>query len=264
MSNFPHIAGALNKVLGRAQVDPALIHEEPGPACPRCQGAGILYQFPWRADAPPPPLVPCPDCGAGKEARNRMVQGIIGGSGLEELAAVTFGMTAPSTDQEGPYRFAQNWILDPVGWLWLHGQPRTGKTILAVCLGNAWIASGRRVLFREEPTLMTQLRDAQFGRGKGPSFSEQMDALLTAPLLIVDDFGMARAVIDEEGKSWVDEQRFTITAHRLSRRMPTIVTTNLTRVHLERRFERLAAHVLDNPECTMVPMNAPYRVPKEE
>lgn len=68
------------------------------------------------------------------------------------------------------------------------GPPGTGKSHLAQAVGLAAIRQGHRVLYRETHTLLEELAEATLeGRRK-----ECIDALVAAPLLIVDDLGMRK------------------------------------------------------------------------
>src|ERR1700732_4060717 len=68
------------------------------------------------------------------------------------------------------------------------GPGGTGKSHLAQAIGQAAIQQGYRVLYRETHVLLDELADAVVD-GTRKQF---MEALTTAPLLIIDDFGMRK------------------------------------------------------------------------
>ena len=68
------------------------------------------------------------------------------------------------------------------------GPGGTGKSHLAQAIGQAAIVQGYRVLYREAHVLLEELAEAVAeGRRK-----QYVESLATAPLLIIDDFGMRK------------------------------------------------------------------------
>ena len=68
------------------------------------------------------------------------------------------------------------------------GPPGSGKSHLAQAIGQAAIQQGYRVLYRETHTLLDELAEANIDGTR----KEQMDLLVTVPLLIIDDLGMRK------------------------------------------------------------------------
>ena len=68
------------------------------------------------------------------------------------------------------------------------GPPGTGKSHLAQAIGHAAIQQGFRVIYREAHALLEELAEATAG-GERKDFFEGIGS---APLLIIDDFGMRR------------------------------------------------------------------------
>jgi DNA replication protein DnaC len=68
------------------------------------------------------------------------------------------------------------------------GPPGSGKSHLAQAIGQAAIQQGYRVLYRETHTLLDELADATLDGTR----KEQMEFLVTVPLLIIDDLGMRK------------------------------------------------------------------------
>lgn len=70
----------------------------------------------------------------------------------------------------------------------LLGPPGTGKSHLAQALGHAAIQQGHRVLYREAHTLLEELTEATLAGTRKEYFA----AVVSVPLLIVDDLGMRK------------------------------------------------------------------------
>jgi DNA replication protein DnaC len=68
------------------------------------------------------------------------------------------------------------------------GPGGTGKSHLAQAIGQSAIQQGYRVLYRETHLLLEELADAALDGGR----KQYMTMITTAPLLIIDDFGMRR------------------------------------------------------------------------
>jgi DNA replication protein DnaC len=68
------------------------------------------------------------------------------------------------------------------------GPGGTGKSHLAQAIGQAAIQQGYRVLYREAHVLLDELADAVVDGTR----KEYIETLTTAPLLIIDDFGMRK------------------------------------------------------------------------
>lgn len=68
------------------------------------------------------------------------------------------------------------------------GPGGTGKSHLAQAIGHCAIQQGYKVLYRETHVLLDELADAIADGTR----KEYMDSVATAPLLIIDDFGMRK------------------------------------------------------------------------
>src|SRR5271169_3614978 len=71
---------------------------------------------------------------------------------------------------------------------YVSGPPGTGKSHLAQTIGHAAIQQGYRVLYRETHSLLDELAEATLDG----THKEQMEFLVTVPLLIIDDLGMRK------------------------------------------------------------------------
>lgn len=112
-----------------------------------------------------------------------------------------------------------------------------GKTFLAAACANALIDCGREVKFIVVPDFLDQIRES-FQQSSELNESDLMQAVKTAPVLILDDLG-AHNYTD-----WSVKTIFAILNYRVNYEKPTIVTTNLERQQLEellgsRIFSRL-------------------------
>jgi DNA replication protein DnaC len=68
------------------------------------------------------------------------------------------------------------------------GPPGSGKSHLAQAIGQAVIAQGYRVIYREAHVLLEEITDATLDGTR----KEHMELLATVPLLIIDDLGMRK------------------------------------------------------------------------
>jgi DNA replication protein DnaC len=68
------------------------------------------------------------------------------------------------------------------------GPGGTGKSHLAQAIGHAAIQQGHRVLYRETHVLLEELADAVVDGTR----KQYMESIASAPLLIIDDFGMRK------------------------------------------------------------------------
>ncbi len=128
-------------------------------------------------------------------------------------------------------RYAEN----PDGWLLLEGTYGCGKTHLAAAVGNTRLSQGDLVLFITVPDLLDHLRST-FGPSSEVGYDETFDRIRNAPMLILDDLGA------ENASEWAQEKLFQLLNHRYSRRLPTVITTN---VDLDTLDPRIRSRLLD-------------------
>ena len=143
-------------------------------------------------------------------------------------------------------QFADN----PNGWLLLEGTYGCGKTHLAAAVGNLRLQKGDVVLFITAPDLLDHLRST-FGPSSEVGYDETFDRIRNCPILIIDDLGA------ENSSDWAQEKLFQLLNHRYSRRLPTVITTN---VNLDTLDARVRSRLLDNSLINRVKITAPdYR-----
>lgn len=99
------------------------------------------------------------------------------------------------------------------------GEPGCGKTFLSVCIGCELIRSGKFVLYAPVQDLLADFEAATF---KGKAASVPTEEYLEADLLIIDDLGT------EFYSSFVESTLYTVINTRLTRKKPTVISTNLS------------------------------------
>lgn len=137
----------------------------------------------------------------------------------------------------------------PDNWLLLEGSYGCGKTHLAAAIGNERLRRGDPVIFITIPDLLDHLRS-----GYGPSseigYDETFERIRNTPMLILDDLGT------ENSSPWAKEKLFQLFNHRYSKRLPTVITTN---IDIDTLDGRIRSRLLD-VEVHRVKITAPdYR-----
>jgi DNA replication protein DnaC len=137
------------------------------------------------------------------------------------------------------YRRAREFAEDPDGWLILLGDYGCGKTHLAAAIANYCLQQGHPSLFVVVPDLLDHLR-ATYSPGSSVTYDERFDAILTAPLLILDDLGT------QQTTPWAQEKLYQVFNYRYNARLPTVVTSNRL---LEEIDPRLRSRMSDPELC---------------
>ncbi len=133
-------------------------------------------------------------------------------------------------------RFAANAGSGPIKTLLLHGGSGLGKTFLLNCVGHEAQARGVGTMSVTAYDLLMDLKNAYFSRT-----GETADAYFEATLLLIDDLGM-EPLID----SVTVTQIYNLISTRLKRGLYTVISTNLTREELQKRYtERMTSRLLD-------------------
>jgi len=99
------------------------------------------------------------------------------------------------------------------------GEPGCGKTYLSVCIGCELIRSGKFVLYAPVQDLLADFEAATF---KGKDSSVPTEEYMDADLLIIDDLGT------EFYSSFVESTLYSVINTRLTRKKPTVISTNLS------------------------------------
>ena len=104
---------------------------------------------------------------------------------------------------------------DPDGWLVLAGSTGSGKTHLAASIVNAIIDRGEPAKYVSALDIPDLLRNERFedDGATGGTF----EALLEAPMLVIDDLGAQQAT------NWVDSKIDQLLTYRFNGRLPTVL-----------------------------------------
>ena len=123
------------------------------------------------------------------------------------------------------------------GTLLLEGETGTGKTHLAIgALFDAWTRHGIFGQFWPVIDLLERFRRTMQG-DRAQETAEQIEAALDrVDLLVLDDLGAQRDT------DYAGERLFSLIDHRYSRRLPTIVTTNVELMALPDRVRSRMQH----------------------
>jgi DNA replication protein DnaC len=167
------------------------------------------------------------------------VQGRLG-LGDEQIRSLQYGLSQ-----------AQQFAATPRGWLVLMGAYGCGKTHLAAAIANTCVEFGMTTLFLTVPDLLDWLRYSY--DSSDTTFEQRFDEIRNVGLLVLDDLGSQNAT------KWASEKLFQIIDHRYARRLPLVVTTNLS---LEDLDDRIRSRLQDPDLSTRVRITAPdYRSP---
>lgn len=111
--------------------------------------------------------------------------------------------------------------------IFMTGGTGLGKTHLSLAIADAVIKKGYNVIYGSAPELLRVMEREYFGRAD----SDTMDALTKCDLLIFDDLGA------EMDKPLYSSLIYELMNARISRGLPTIVSTNLGESELNRRYQ---------------------------
>lgn len=121
--------------------------------------------------------------------------------------------------------------------LLLSGDVGRGKTFLASAIANVAVAAHRSVVYFTFAEFLDLLRSAKVEGDE--DYREGVQRLLDADLIILDDLGA------EKVTEFVAQELFTIINHRMNRRLPMVVSTNLTAAEIEETYgSRIASRLL--------------------
>lgn len=164
-------------------------------------------------------VVPC-SCQATADHTRSQLQTY---SQLEHLERMTFDTLIP----EGRYgradealfraatQAATEFASQPTGWLVFEGSTGSGKTHLAAAIVNAIIGRGSPAKYISALNIPDMLRNERFQDDDAESGT--FEALLEAPILVIDDLGAQQAT------NWIDSKIDQLLTHRFNGRIPTVV-----------------------------------------
>ena len=118
----------------------------------------------------------------------------------------------------------------------LSGQAGLGKSFLMRCMARALEDRGVEVCFISSFKLLELIRAKHFGDS-----GEGFDALMSAPVLMIDDLGSEPTINNVSG-----EYLCILLEERMTRRMHTVVSTNLTPTQFKAQYsERVMSRLCD-------------------
>lgn len=204
-----------------------LEREEPN-ACPRCNGAGVVYNMD----------LPFPHCWTIRNpADNSIAAAARCDCTMEKRKGELFSESEVPPRFSGytldtyPWDMTQSAVFDAIHewdgqnppFLLLWGDVGRGKTGLAVGLLRAETDRLRRGKFVSVTDLLVRLRDT--ARADAPlSYSAVLDAVRQAPFLVLDDIGKERVT----SSGFTEESIFQIVDYRYNWRLPTVYTSNMS------------------------------------
>jgi DNA replication protein DnaC len=123
---------------------------------------------------------------------------------------------------------AIDYAANRLGWLYLFGNYGAGKSHLAAAIANVAARQNVKTTYASVPKLLDFIRAGY----KDGSATERVEALQSAPLLVLDDLGA------EAAKRDTDELLFQLLNHRSRERanLPTVITSNVHPDDLEPRI----------------------------
>lgn len=237
--DLPARLATIDQVRQQRRADRFATHQWPeGTHCAECGDTGY---------PPETPRTPCMICPIGRQEEDRRTR-------LARWAALVPTRFVDYSLASHPNRVAANqvrqWVINdaPRGSnLLLSGLTSRGKTGLAVGALRELFAAGKSVRFATVPDLLAALRPRDPG-SSGPDVS--LYALQASSVLLMDDLGT------EKLTEWAMEQIYGIVNGRYERKLPTIVTSNLTIEAIERAVgPRIVSRLRE--DATILPVTGP-------
>ncbi|HVT60355.1 MAG TPA: hypothetical protein VHR45_18425 [Thermoanaerobaculia bacterium] len=119
----------------------------------------------------------------------------------------------------------------------IFGAVGSGKTHLATAILGEWLRGGGRGLWQETSTALAEIKRAMAGGGGEGLGDRLVDRLKSHEhLLVLDD------LLSEQGTDWTESLLSHVLRYRQGRRLPTVITANVTDlVDLDRIEPRLSS-----------------------
>lgn len=112
--------------------------------------------------------------------------------------------------------------------IFMYGKTGLGKTHLSLAIAGEVVAKGYSVIYASAQDILRKVEREHFGRGQADL--DTLGTILSTDLLIIDDLG------SEFESSFYISAVYNIINNRLNRRLPTIISSNLSSAELEKRY----------------------------
>jgi DNA replication protein DnaC len=139
------------------------------------------------------------------------------------------------------YQVAWQYAESPDGWLVLQGVNGCGKTHLAAAIVNYRYEAKKPAIFIVVPEFLDHLRKT-FNPESKVSYDQLFEAVKTASLLVLDDYG------EQSTTPWAQEKLYQVINYRYNARLATVITTSSS---LEEIEPRISSRLVD-PRISMV------------
>lgn len=138
-------------------------------------------------------------------------------------------------------RFAEEFEEKPGENLFLTGPTGTGKTYLSNCIARAVTAKCHSVFYTNAADLFDLFSEKHFGGTENELAAGRIEEAYRCELLIIDDLG------SEMGSSFTNSRLFMIINHRLSSRLSTIISSNLSLNQIRNNYgDRVVSRLMGN------------------
>lgn len=206
------------------------------PNCPTCKGRGYVRNGEGINDYA---VCGCAILGQRREAAELTLERALPPRAREMTfrSFETGGLAQNERALLAARNFVRNYLTArEQGWvLGFWGQPRSGKTHLAVAIAQACT---KRYLARPMLLNVPKALRAERERFNDPSKPSLLERAAEVDLLVLDDLGAQyeRQAADTSRVSWVSEQLYNLLDERILASRPIVYTTNLSPSDLERRL----------------------------
>lgn len=209
--------------------------QNPDFPCPICRGLGVVKANVPVDDARFGKLFRCPNNPISEDYERQ--ERLLKMSNLDAHSDKTFENFDADyhSSLQDAYDKAFQYSQNPEGWVIFEGKYGCGKTHLAAAIGNEVVKHGNRVLFLTTPDLLDHLRST-FNPRSEVQYDELFEKVKSIYLLILDDLGV------ENPSPWAQEKLYQILNHRYTRRLPTVITTN---VNIDKLDPRISSRIQD-------------------
>jgi len=146
---------------------------------------------------------------------------------------------SPCANIQHVHRIATNFVQNfdsKFDNLLLYGRTGLGKTFICHCIAKDLLDTEHTVLYLTAPRMFKIIEDFRFSRETQDTPSEMLEAVNDVDLLILDDLGAEFVTVI------TSSALFDIINQRLLARKPTVISTNLSPIELERHYsERIVS-----------------------